>query len=212
MLLFSALDAKIPDNHEHRAILVDAQHEYETAEPPPRAAADSSEESEDESDEGSGDDSDDESNEGGEEQRKKFRMNGRAFLMTYNIAVEVITLLGLSGLWDDFASFVQAFVTRFAVFRYSFSMEESTRSADKGRVHFHLFAQWRTQIDWKDGKSKVKWELKNNVAVVNPDIRPNFLTVTENLDAAGTKAPRGSTVQASLDMGRPPKICRTFGG
>ena len=172
----------IPEGAEHdedRAALEAARVEFESAEKPQDDETEAQVEHPDEEPEL-------------QPENGKFRMNGLAFLLTFNDAGFTVET------WDAFDKHMQSFITEHKVYRWTYSMEESLNSDDEGRIHFHAFLQWLGPIDWKDGKKVVKWIISEGKEV-NPNIRPNYLALADNLDP-GVKsgAARGPDVQQSL--------------
>ena len=126
----------------------------------------------------------------------EYRMHGLAFMCTYNNANFT------ESNWDDFERFAREFNVLNHVKDSSRSMERSTRSHDEGRIHFHMFFVMKSQVDWKNGKAKVRWvvEVHGETVDINPNIRTNYLAALDDT-IFKTQAPRGSTMQASLDAG-----------
>jgi len=116
-----------------------------------------------------------------------FRMNGKAFLFTWNGDFEAI---GPAALLAAIVGLMGRLIEFFGMKRWSATAERSTRSSDKGRLHGHGFAEWDERIDW---------ETTDAVRILGS--RPNVATTWEPKKVTPKKKARGPAFRSSADAG-----------
>ena len=108
---------------------------------------------------------------------RNFRMNAKAFMLTYNGVRTAST-------YDKYVEWLREFfVPKFLVWRYTHALEMAPST---GSLHIHVFLEWAKAIDWHNTDNVVFDNIR-------PDVRPNWESMQKR-SACGR-------LRASLDGG-----------